>query len=272
MLPVPPRLTLQELAHLFMTGGADPTDLPVHETLLQGRRFIEHPTQRPQIFDFGRMNRTNADIQMSTELWSRRLLRLPFPTTIFTFAPHESRITLVVLEDATVETETKPVKGCTAFFIISQFLGKPPRLDAFSWFTVPREGYVETAATELSRVAGESDDSFKHFTLACTSKVIGLSMILNTKGIRKRHEAVPLKLNQKRARSGKPPLDAVTYVDLTGSPYHASASQEGKGGEKAMHFRRGHIRHYDDGSATWVRDTIVKAEGQLKERVRYQVR
>lgn len=270
-----PRLTLREVREVLLntrpidTGGGT-TDMEMTRHVL---RMFADTVPRMQVFDFGAVTRLGStDRKMAAELWHRGLLRLPFPTTLLTYRLEHSRVTLLCVENATIEVgETREAVNATAIIALSQRedLIRP---DAFMWFDIPDGEHVRAGAMGLSLCEGETSDTFKQYTLACIGRLLTLSMLLNTKGIRKRSEPVPVKLNAKRARSGKPPLDAVTYVDLSHVTFTEGGHREGQGGEKSMHYRRGHIRHYDDGTVTWVRDCIVKADGELKSRERYQVR
>lgn len=67
----------------------------------------------------------------------------------------------------------------------------------------------------------------------------------------------PHKLNEKRARDGKPPLPDYRVVDL--ARRHRVANPlpgSGIGNKKRMHFRRGHWRHFET-TKTWVRWCLV---------------
>lgn len=105
--------------------------------------------------------------------------------------------------------------------------------------------------------------------------IAGLSMILCTRGVPIRKEPAPAKLNAKRARNGKPPLPAVTYVDTRA--YLEAADRTARGGHHASpvpHLRRGHVRTYRDGSKTWVRSALVncRSREELAPRDHYEVR
>jgi hypothetical protein len=224
-----------------------------------------------QVFDFGQFETaTFVDREMAAQLWSRKLLRLPFPTTLLTFKARGNRIYIFAKDDCEVQMQGGLSEtGCTAFLLFTQHDARIA-CDAFVWFTVPDGEHVSAGATPLSDCPGETDETFRAYTLTAVARLMALCMVLNTKGIKKHTEPVPVKLNAKRARSGRSPLPSVTYIDV--ASLAQSAQRTGTGREMPMHFRRGHIRHYDDGTVTWVRDTIVKADGELKTRARYQVR
>lgn len=68
----------------------------------------------------------------------------------------------------------------------------------------------------------------------------------------------PAKLNEKRAKAGKPPLPDYRVVDLARRHRIANpaASAPGTGTKKRLHFRRGHWRHYET-SRTWIKWQLV---------------
>lgn len=262
-----PRMTLHEMRALVcsMTGRTEDDDELVTELT---RKLTAEIDNKPQIFDFGRSQPPRLEQTMAAELWHKGLLKLPFPVTVFTIIPHNTRMTFLAFQDVNVEVPGRAmVEGVTGILVMTQ--PGVNRVDGFTWFSLPKADLLSTGAVCLSECEGETDESFQSFMMGCVAMVLRLSILLNTKGLKKRHEPVPVKLNQKRARSGKPPLDAVTYINLDGVSNSTGSTNER---EMPMHLRRGHIRHYDDGSVTWVRDTIVKADGPLKDRVRYQIR
>lgn len=104
---------------------------------------------------------------------------------------------------------------------------------------------------------------------------IGLTMILNTKNIRKERTAPPEKPNKMRARQGKPLLPWVTRV-YTSVYNRAVAPGEGTHASPRPHRRRAHVRHYP---ATAYREAYVKPvaaclvnwDGKPLERGQYEV-
>lgn len=268
----PKRLTLEELRKLLYEVRFLPDNTRSGREAMRSMSVnaMTALDRDPQVFDFGNTAGLQIDQSMAATLWNKKLLRLPFPVSIFTFKPNEARITILAMQDVEIGVGDQLESGLTGFFIVSQSGEWVRRPDAFVWFDVPNGDHVKLGASVLTPCSGETDESFQSYCLQCVAKVMQLSLLLNTKGIVKRFEPAPAKLNAKRARSGKPPLDSVTYVDL--NHLNFGGSGEGKGGERSMHFRRGHIRHYNDGSVTWVRDTIVKADGELKKRERYQIK
>jgi hypothetical protein len=105
--------------------------------------------------------------------------------------------------------------------------------------------------------------------------------MLQTDGVRVEHIPAPDRLNQQRARKGKHPIPA--RVKVHSGPYVTALTARGKAGSHAagdgsrkapvMHLRRGHVRRFDDGRQTWVRDALINArEDAAPTRSHYEVR
>lgn len=113
-----------------------------------------------------------------------------------------------------------------------------------------------------------------HFLGGLGDGVIGLSMIVATRGIPQRIELPSAKLNAKRARSGKAPLTRITHVDT--ALYYQALENTVRGGTHASpvpHLRRGHIRRLQDGKTTWIRDCLVncRSSAEALKRDHYEV-
>lgn len=229
-------------------------------------------SEKMQVFDFGNLEHVSnaVDKKLAAELWHKKLLRLPFPVTQLTYRTDRNRLTVLALDDVDIEDDEGLNKSYTAFLLLTHHSDdwRTTTPDAFVWFDVPDGEHVAAGALKLTECPGESRKSFQNYCVTAVARVITLCMLLNTKGIPKRYEPAPVKLNKKRAANGKPPISAVTYIDLS----HMTSGHGGGSGEKSMHLRRGHMRHYEDGSTTWVRHCVVKAEGTIKVRERYQLR
>lgn len=105
--------------------------------------------------------------------------------------------------------------------------------------------------------------------------VAAASMILSTKGVRRRTDEPPAKVQAKRARAGKRPLVRVTYVD-TQHYIEAAANTAARGSHASPvpHLRRGHRRVLRSGRAVWVRDMLVncRSVAELPGRDHYEVK
>lgn len=104
--------------------------------------------------------------------------------------------------------------------------------------------------------------------------ITGLTLILSARGVPRRVEHPPERLNAKRAKNGRPPLPRVTYVDAR--YYTDAARRTDHGGTHASpvpHLRRGHPRRLHSGRETWVRDCIVNATSvhDIERRDHYEI-
>lgn len=82
---------------------------------------------------------------------------------------------------------------------------------------------------------------------------------LDADGIDKREFSAPRKLNRRREAKGLPGI--VSHTEVKIRPYRPILGQsgpiEGDYTPKRYHFRRGHVRHFQNGEKTWVRPAFV---------------
>lgn len=80
---------------------------------------------------------------------------------------------------------------------------------------------------------------------------------MNCENVQTAEVAPPTKLNAKRVKNGKPPLDSYHVLVLPGG-----AAGDHQGGSAIrngprVHWRRGHLRRLGDGRVIWVRHALV---------------
>jgi hypothetical protein len=82
---------------------------------------------------------------------------------------------------------------------------------------------------------------------------------LSSDGITQRHVPASQKLNRRRAAKGIPGIVAYTEVKITPSRpvLGHSGPQLNERAPTRHHFRRGHVRHFQNGEVTWVRPCFV---------------
>jgi hypothetical protein len=92
--------------------------------------------------------------------------------------------------------------------------------------------------------------------LFCWEHVYAIAMALDAEVVT--HEVVrgPPKLNERRAKEGKPLLKDFHILKLHGRHVYAREAMGGTHRSPRLHFRRGHWRHYETHTA-WVRWTLV---------------
>ena len=111
--------------------------------------------------------------------------------------------------------------------------------------------YWRNALKSTNKKAFDIESGDGAFFTDSAQHIMGLTMIVNTKGVHKERHEPPRKPNKARAASGKPPLPYTTRVYT--AVYMAADRAEGQGGTHASprpHRRRAHVRTYknDDGS------------------------
>ncbi len=128
---------------------------------------------------------------------------------------------------------------------------------------------------------GESFDASREETQQMTEGSLvgmGLTMILNTKGIYKERMPYAEKPNAKRVKAGKPPLPYITRVSTA---LYNRAVEKGEPGTHASprpHRRRAHLRHYPasgrrEAYVLPIAAMLVNWDGQpLEERKGYEVK
>jgi len=96
------------------------------------------------------------------------------------------------------------------------------------------------------------------FTLTSIEVPVALNYALNIRGISAKREDYS-KLNKTRVKCGKMPIPAYNKIDLTTYIRACSNHNDHTSDRNSPrpHLRRGHIRHFSDGSTSWIRDTVV---------------
>mgnify|MGYP003149225697 CR=1 FL=1 len=110
--------------------------------------------------------------------------------------------------------------------------------------------------TKMSNRVGDKPDGA---CLEAAQLLIPLGR-LNAEGIEKSVVLPPEKLNRRRKKRNQPEL--VTHTTVRVAPYRAPLGRSGpREGEDftppRYHFRRGHIRRFQNGEKTWVRSCFV---------------
>lgn len=109
----------------------------------------------------------------------------------------------------------------------------------------------------------EASDQYHAVMLAAIMQTLILLSCNNVKTVRTEE---PVKLNAKRAKSGKPPFVSYHILDVPG---HETSDAElgGTHASPRFHLRRGHVRRLPTGVSTWVRHCAVgsPANGMVKK-------
>ncbi len=117
-------------------------------------------------------------------------------------------------------------------------------------------------------ITADTIDECKALLQACA--------VINCQNVEVEEAPIPKALQLKRSKKGKKGSKLYPYKVLAiGQEFyklHKSKKGQGQAGKKRMHLRRGHIRHFDDGSTTWVRHTTVNASAKQKIEKDYRVK
>jgi len=130
---------------------------------------------------------------------------------------------------------------------------------------------------ELTNLAAEfgsdSHEVIKHtYGIFHTFITVSLGRLISD-GIEQEKRIPSEKLNKKRIARGYPEMVSHTVVKL--KPCRLPMGRSGSQGEyftpKRYHFRRGHVRHFENGQKTWVRSCFVGDISQGRVEHRYEV-
>lgn len=96
---------------------------------------------------------------------------------------------------------------------------------------------------------------------------------LNADGITQEHISSPSKLNRRRASKGLPGVVAYTKVKI--KPSRPVLGRSGPLSDDRLspryHFRRGHVRHFQNGERTWVRPCFIGSPEDGEIRHTYEI-
>lgn len=121
--------------------------------------------------------------------------------------------------------------------------------------------------TKLKALIGaDTADECKALLQACS--------VINCKNVEIDEVPIPRALQLKRNKKGKSKLYPYKVLAIGQEFYklHQGKGGQKQAGKKRMHLRRGHIRHYEDGSTTWVRHTTVNASADQKLEKDYRIK
>lgn len=217
------------------------------------------------------------------------LFQLPYPVCLYRCQIHYDNdeplgVTLLIVDgefDRDVNPYEKPGYAAVSFTHDHNYMTAMHSINTMQWRDQP-DGtaiQIEIPKKEMEFWEKNCDGEggpLKMEELAEGSLLaIGLTMILNTKHVRKERCAPPEKPNKARARQGRPLLPWVTKVYTS---VYNRAVQPGTGSHASPrpHRRRAHVRHYP---ATEYREAYVKPiaamlvnwDGAPLERGQYEV-
>lgn len=219
---------------------------------------------------------------------------LPYPVCLFRctidFEDGEEPCgTTVLVVDGDGPGSEKPGHACVSFMSSATHMTAMHCINMMRWRDTEKDG----VAVEVQ--VPKEEYSFWHDTIATTTRggvndiqkitledmcdaaklVMGLVMILNTKGVMKDRTAPPVKPNKARARAGRPLLPWVTRV-YTSAYNKAIAPGEGTHASPRPHRRRAHVRTYPatahrEAYSVPIAAMLVNWDGRPLERGEYEV-
>ena len=240
---------------------------------------------RCQFFDFGHIPYSYFDDEYEATFpaWSEGFLKLPAPICFFEFTTSLSSQALNDSFEKKVVSLQPPLRGPIKNLNLGYLLAEvyDPELETSGVFmetfgSMPTTGFIFAAGAAKVRY-GERDakrirlgsvevgygEEVGEEEFSVNTQVAPLLIMLgrlNAEGIEKSVVLPPEKLNRRRKKRKQPEL--VTHTTVRVAPYRAPLGRSGpREGEDftppRYHFRRGHIRRFQNGEKTWVRSCFV---------------
>lgn len=256
------------------------------KVITPGSDFHAHLEQ----FNFGSLN--SSDIRDAEreghDFIKHGLFQLPYPVCLYRCQIKYSEgeplgISLLIVDGKGNDFDPvdKPGYATVAFTHSPEYMTAMHSINTLRWQDQP-EGtaiQIEIPRDEMAywdKHAKLDDSSLQLQELAEGSLLaIGLTMILNTKHIRKERSAPPAKPNKAREAKGRPLLPWVTRVYTS---VYNRAVQPGTGTHASPrpHRRRAHVRHYPateyrEAYAKPIAAMLVNWDGAPLERGQYEV-
>jgi hypothetical protein len=122
-------------------------------------------------------------------------------------------------------------------------------------------GYVLHSPADGTVQTQDDKDKINNFVGPALNYLLALLGALSCTNVRAEtyHVAPPAKINERRAREGKPPLFETKTLTIHVNPRTPNAHQSFGGGHASprQHLRRGHIRRLETGKNVWVQPHVV---------------
>lgn len=123
-------------------------------------------------------------------------------------------------------------------------------VDGFHHFPCHIEAY--------DRLMSETGAGWLEEDLArCFEPLLGFCLTVNCENVQTGEVSPPAKLNAKRAKNGKPPLDSYHVLVLPGVDREESLGGGSCRLGPRIHWRRGHLRRLVGGQVVWIRQALV---------------
>lgn len=227
-------------------------------------------------FDFGTVILEPEDIERGfwrvpvltddeVDMWSSRLLPLPSRACWYEFTLNHSRSGLLIVTDESDEAHV-----CR--FDYSRDFVAPP----LAFVRIPRDSTLKTAAHASvcplvndeyvsaleDRTTNIGRSLASGLAAECTLAVY-FTLMLNSRTTERCSEVAPVRLNKKRTSAGRPPLYSHSIVNIVPQRYRDAAEREVAGTHRSprLHWRRSHLRHFEEHTPHSVWAPMVEHKG-----------
>lgn len=133
-----------------------------------------------------------------------------------------------------------------------------------SFFIMKDTGEFKTESTILfdpeETMTKKQEDIIKRVGSSCLQIILAVCAIMNSQNVELTTTPAPKRLNEKRAKKGKPPIGEIKEIRINygGKRYMIDGREEGgTHASPRLHWRRGHVRRLASGKITNVRPTLV---------------
>lgn len=243
---------------------------------------------RCQFFNFGHIPYSYFDDEYEATFpaWSEGFLKLPAPICFFEFTTSLSSHNELMANNDSFEKKVVsfwkdrgPIKNLNLGYLLMEVYDPELETSGVSMETfgsMPTTGFIFPAGAAKVRYGerdakrirrgsvevgyGEKVGEEEFSVNTQVAPVLIMLGRLNAEGIEKSVVLPPEKLNRRRKKRNQPEL--VTHTTVRVAPYRAPLGRSGpREGEDftppRYHFRRGHIRRFQNGEKTWVRSCFV---------------
>ena len=233
---------------------------------------------RCQFFNFGHIPYSYFDDEYEATFpaWSEGFLRLPAPICFFEFTTSLSSQDIGAFTEDVVNfwKGRGPIKNLNLGYLLMEVYDPELETSGVSMETfgsMPNTGFIFPAGAakvlygerDAKRLPRSHIEEGVVEEFSVNTQVAPLLIMLgrlNAEGIEKSVVLPPEKLNRRRKKRNQPEL--VTHTTVRVAPYRAPLGRSGpREGEDftppRYHFRRGHIRRFQNGEKTWVRSCFV---------------
>lgn len=241
-------------------------------------------------FDFSNVSLSAADIKtnfdFAVRLLKDDLFTLPFPECLFILSDSEAVLMLQGEKDQRSYSDGLIITPCVYCPVVK---GTPQRLllplgsmtnmsslwsfieekrmptegdrIGVKWAQFFKQGGISLAFSGDTRL-------YERVTMELVKLALACNQLLMSPHVKTNYEPAPIKLNQTRVKRGRPVIGdryKITLRNFAVKRDPSSRMSTGTHASPTPHWRRGHLRHLDDGRIIPVIPTVVGASGSQSE-------